>query len=184
MELNNKVNLGFIGRFASFAIAIAICLVVLVGYVFLSQNGIWKSNASLEEDKYVGVKSILQIDQTRQVGGQLLNVGTSRPTTCPTSGYSGLNGATIILSGAGVNRTTTTSTLNSTQGSFNFTGIPSGQYNVCVQVYPVGYSYYCAVQRDQSAPPAPTRDPFRVSCTKVTVSASDIQFINLSARPQ
>jgi hypothetical protein len=116
---------------------------------------------------------------TCQVSGQVLNIGTEHPASCPTVGghtgdkYAGMNGVTVEIWGinptpgqADIYQTTTTIKGGSQQdGAFYFQNIPAkGMYNVCVKPVPSGYSNLCNLPRDDG------HDPFTTTCAKIDTS--------------
>lgn len=104
-----------------------------------------------------------------QVSGQVLDVGLTRPSICPSSGYMGLNAVNVLIWGTGFQQVTTTAPGGSNQdGAFYFNGVPNGIYNVCYYNVPIGYQWYCTVQSD------PSRNPFTSHCNRITVNGANV----------
>jgi hypothetical protein len=125
-----------------------------------------------------------QTSVVSRVSGQVLDVGTDRPTQCPTSGYPGLNGVVVSLSGIGGTFTATTQVGGSGQsGAFYIENVPDGLYNLCISTLPdTLHSYYCSVQSWQPPQPTPTRDPFQVQCIKVEVKGADVAGLRMAVK--
>ncbi|HLL60882.1 MAG TPA: hypothetical protein VK338_04150 [Candidatus Nitrosocosmicus sp.] len=99
---------------------------------------------------------------TYTISGQVLNVGTARPQSCPANGYPGVNDITVRLSTG--QQTVTARGGNYQDGAFYFHNMPAGIYNICAYDFPQGMSPYCNMPREDG------RDPFTVTCARVNTN--------------
>jgi hypothetical protein len=128
-----------------------VCIIALffAQFFFFNKQSTTTSRAS----DLAGTKSLITPQSTScTVSGQVLDMGSNSPSSCPTTNegniYKGVNFLTVrLVSSNFVTRTTVTNkNADKEDGYFSFPNVTLGTYEVCVDP-PAGYQHYCNMPR-------------------------------------